>query len=111
MKVAVVGSRGFDDYGRLKAVLDGFNVTTIVSGGAKGADLLGERYADENNLEKLIFLPDWGTHGRAAGFVRNQDIIDNADMVVACWDGKSRGTRDSMKKTHQQKKNLMIIYF
>jgi hypothetical protein len=111
MKIAVVGSRTFNDYSRIKAVLDGFNISTIVSGGAKGADSLGERYANEKGLDKLIFLPDWDTHGKAAGFIRNTDIIENADMVVACWDGESRGTKDSMTKAHRLRKDLLILYF
>jgi len=111
MKVAVVGSRTFNDYRRLETILDGFKISTIVSGGANGADLLAERYANENGLEKLIFLPDYDTHGRAAPLIRNTDIVENADMVVSCWDGESRGTRDSMRKAHKLRKDLMIIYF
>lgn len=111
MKIGVVGSRTFKDYDRLKAVLDGLKPTTIVSGGANGADKLGERYADENGLNKIIHLPNWDKYGNSAGFRRNTDIINDSDMVIACWDGVSRGTRDSMGKAHKLKKDLYILYF
>lgn len=114
MKVAIIGSRTFDDYKELEATLDklsGFGFTTIVSGGARGADSLGERYADEKGLKKIIHLPDWDKHGKAAGFVRNVDIINDADFVIAFWDGKSRGTRHSIGLAHKTKKNLLIVHY
>jgi hypothetical protein len=112
VKVGVVGSREFDDYEQLEHVLNQLNnVTCIVSGGAKGADSLGEKYADENGLEKIIHLPDWDTHGKGAGFVRNTAIVRDADLVVAFWDGKSRGTRDTISKTFNSTVPLLIIHY
>ena len=110
MNVGIVGSRTFTDYQRLKEVCDDMLTSddVIVSGGAKGADSLGARYADENGLEKLIFLPDWDKHGRGAGFVRNKIIVENSELLIACWDGKSRGTADSIK--HAERKGIEIIY-
>jgi hypothetical protein len=115
MKVAVVGSRGFDDYKRLKHTLDsilaGSGFDTIVSGGARGADSLGARYADEKGIKKIIHLPDWEMHGKAAGFIRNKDIIDDADFIVACWDGVSRGTSNSLALAKEQKKDTLTLYY
>lgn len=115
MKVAVVGGRTFDDYKRLKRTLDsilvGIEFDTIVSGGARGADSLGARYADERGLKKIIHLPDWDTHGKAAGFIRNKDIVTDADMIVACWDGESRGTNNSIALAKEQKKDTLILYY
>ena len=111
MKVAVIGSRDFNDYERLKKVLNNINVTHIISGGARGADRLGERYADENGIPKTIYIPDWDKYGKGAGFIRNQLIIDDAELVVVFLDGKSNGTRDSMKKAHKQRKEIYILYF
>jgi predicted Rossmann fold nucleotide-binding protein DprA/Smf involved in DNA uptake len=68
MKVAVIGGRDFKDYELVKKTLSKLTITVIVSGGALGADLLAERYADENNIPKKIFLPDWKTYGKIAGF-------------------------------------------
>jgi hypothetical protein len=113
MKLAVIGSRGFNDYELLKLhlnnVIQNNRVTHIVSGGALGADSLAERFAKENNIETLIFLPDWKTHGKAAGFIRNKDIVSNADMVVAFWDGKSKGTKHSIDLANKSKTPLLIV--
>ncbi len=110
MNVGIVGSRTFTDYQKLKDWCDA-NLTpidVIVSGGANGADALGARYAEERGLKTLIFKPDWAKHGRGAGFVRNKTIVDNSDILVACWDGQSRGTANSIKLA--QKKGIEIFY-
>lgn len=111
MKVAVIGSRTFNDYGLVKETLTKLDITLLVSGGAKGADSLGERYAIENNITTLIFKPDWERHGRGAGMVRNTDIVKNSDIVVAFWDGSSKGTLDSIRKVEKLNKGLMIIKY
>ena len=109
MKVAVIGSRGFDDYEMVKNTLTLLEITLLVSGGAKGADSLGERYAKENNIEILIFKPDWEKHGKAAGMIRNTDIVNNADTIIAFWDGESKGTKDSITKAEKLGKPTIII--
>lgn len=99
MKVAVIGSRGFNDYEMVCNELNSIShkIDVIVSGGAKGADQLGEKWAIDNNKETLIFKPDWVKYGKGAGLIRNQDIIKNSDYVFAFWDGKSKGTESSIK--------------
>lgn len=111
MKVAVVGSRGFSDYKLLSETLDKIKITMIISGSAKGADTLGEQYAKENNIPTKIFYPDWEKHGKAAGMIRNTDIINEAELVVAFWDQKSNGTRDSIQKAEKAGKKILIITF
>ncbi|MBC8306892.1 MAG: DUF2493 domain-containing protein [Pelagibacterales bacterium] len=101
MKVAIIGSRGFDDYNLVEATMEefhstNFQTTTLVSGGAKGADRLGEKWANNHNIPTKIFLAEWDKYGRAAGFIRNKDIIANADYVIAFWDGESKGTKHSL---------------
>ena len=88
MNVAVVGSRTFDDYQILKQVLDELKISKIISGGARGADLLAEKYAKEFKLETKIFLLNWKKFGRGAGVIRNKDIVYYSNFVVAFWDGK-----------------------
>jgi hypothetical protein len=83
MKLAVVGSRDFTDYKMVKKELDKLNFDLMVSGGARGADSLGERYADEHGIETFIFKPDWTKHGKAAGMIRNKDIVDACDVLIA----------------------------
>ncbi|KMQ50663.1 Uncharacterized protein CHISP_2346 [Chitinispirillum alkaliphilum] len=98
-RIAVIGSRGFD-YSLLKETLDKEEIVKIVSGGAKGADSLAAQYARENNIELQEFLPDYKKHGRGAPLVRNKLIVDASNMVIAFWDGKSRGTKFTMVLEH-----------
>ena len=84
---------------------------TIVSGGANGADTLAKRYAIEHSLNYKEYLPDWKTYGKRAGFIRNQDIIDNSDFVFAFWDGASAGTKNSIDLAKLNKTPTLIIYF
>jgi hypothetical protein len=109
MKVAVIGSRDFNDYEEVKQTLLTINITLLVSGGAKGADSLGERYAKEHNIETKIFLPDWDKYGKKAGFLRNTDIINEAELIIAFWDGQSKGTKDSIDKAEKKGKKVVII--
>jgi len=108
MIIGVIGSRGFDDYQLLSSVLENYHIHAIVSGGAKGADSLAARYASENNIKLVEFLPDWSL-GLNAGFLRNQHIVDSSDMIIAFWDGVSGGTLDSIKKARKQKKKVVVI--
>lgn len=113
--VAVVGSRSFTNYELLKAKLDEIHASTpidcIVSGGARGADQLGERWAKENGVDTKIFYPEWKKFGRAAGPIRNKDIVDNAVLVLAFWNGTSTGTLSTIKLTEKAGKNLIIVGF
>jgi len=110
MNVAVVGSRSLVDYDLVEKVLMTIikpEVDTIVSGGATGADQLAEHFANDNLIAKIIHKPDYKQYGAGAPFIRNQLIIDDADMLVAFWDGVSNGTRDSIKKA--EKKGITVL--
>ena len=100
MKLSVVGSRTFNDYQILKNKLDEINkktkITLIISGSAKGADSLAEKWANENNIETKIYHPDWETYGKKAGIIRNKDIILNSDRMICFWDNTSKGTLHSI---------------
>lgn len=97
MITAVIGSRNFTDYKLLESTLESLpEITQIVSGGAKGADSLAKTYAEQHQLPLVIFKPDWKQYGKGAGIVRNRQIIDAAQMVVAFWDGVSKGTASSL---------------
>jgi hypothetical protein len=112
MKLAIIGSRTFNDYELLKTtILNKFEFSTIekiVSGGAKGADTLGERFAAEFNILFEVFPADWKKHGRAAGYIRNTTIIQSADTVIAFWDGTSRGTKHSIDLAKKLRKELFV---
>ncbi|MDC0367103.1 DUF2493 domain-containing protein [bacterium] len=120
-RLAIVGSRSFDDYALLKGTVDKFmtehaTVNTIVSGGAQGADTLGAKYAKECAVQLVEYLPDWKKHGRAAGMIRNGiirngTIIDNADYVIAFWDGSSRGTLNSISRAKKADNLYSVVKF
>ena len=83
----------------------------IISGGARGADRLAHIYAQENKLEEHICWPDWEKHGKAAGFIRNREIVDASDEILAFWDGKSRGTANTIAIAKRQHKTVIIIEY
>lgn len=91
MKVAVIGSRGLSvgDLGRYLPE----NTTEIVSGGAKGVDTSAREYALAHGIKLTEFLPEYTRFGRSAPLKRNITIIEYSDIVLAFWDGKSRGTK------------------
>ena len=113
MKIAVVGSRNFSNYQILKDTLDKYKnkCKLIISGGAKGADKLAEKYAEENGIETKIFKPDWKRYGKGAGLIRNKQIVENADLIIAFWDGKSKGTAHTITYAQKSGKQVEIILF
>jgi len=108
-KYAVIGSRTFDDYNLLEETLSDLYITELISGGAKGADALAEQYANKNGLLCTVFHANWKEYGRAAGPIRNSEIINAADKIVAFWDGQSKGTADSIKKVQRTNKEITIV--
>jgi hypothetical protein len=109
MKYAVVGSRLFNDYDLLRDELNTIdNITTIISGGAKGADTLAERYAREHRIELIVIRPDWSI-GISAGILRNKQIVDQCDYLIAFWDGKSKGTKSSIDFAKKLGKDVKIV--
>ncbi len=99
MKVAVIGSRGLhvENLGDYLPP----ETTEIVSGGARGVDVCAREYAQRHGLKLTEYLPEYSRYGRAAPLKRNITIIENADLVLAFWDGRSRGTKyviDNCKK-------------
>ena len=103
MRLAIVGSRSLFIDGLEKYIPVG--VTEIVSGGAKGIDSCAKKYAIAHKIKTKEFLPEYKKYGRAAPLKRNLEIIDYADMVIAFWDGKSKGTKyviDMCKKINKK---------
>jgi predicted Rossmann fold nucleotide-binding protein DprA/Smf involved in DNA uptake len=113
MKVAVVGSRTFNDYALMCQELGKIpqKGLVLVSGGAAGADQLAEQYAKEHKLKTIIHKPDWATYGKAAGMIRNTTIVADSDLVVAFWDGISKGTLNTIKTAQKAGKAVAIIKF
>jgi len=97
MRLAIVGCRNFADYDVFVAEVNAYDFSEIVSGGCHGTDKLAERYAREEGIPIAIFYPDWDRYGLAAGPIRNRQIVEYADAVLAFWDGRSRGTKSSIE--------------
>lgn len=76
----------------------GFDVGEVVSGTARGADHAGELWAEANDVPVEEFPANWDEHGNAAGPIRNSEMAQYADQLIALWDGKSSGTRDMIEK-------------
>lgn len=112
MKVIIAGGRDFNDYKHLSEVLDHLKKPfDVVCGEAKGADSLGKRYAKEHELTVHSFPADWDTHGKSAGYKRNEQMADFADACIAFWDGQSRGTKHTIDiATRKGLKCLVVKY-
>lgn len=100
MRVAVVGSRGLS-VPNLEEYLPP-ETAEIVSGGARGVDTSAREYAVANGIKLTEYLPDYGRYGRRAPLVRNITIIENADLVVAFWDGYSHGTKFVIEESRKR---------
>jgi hypothetical protein len=89
VKTIIAGSRNIVEYQALLDAIEasGFEITEVVSGGARGVDSLGERYAKEKGISLKIFPADWESHGRKAGIMRNTEMAHYADALIAVWDG------------------------
>lgn len=107
MRVAVVGSRSIEVV-NLKRFLPK-DTTEIISGGAKGVDTQAREYALAHNIKLTEFLPEYKKYGRAAPLKRNITIIENADFVVAFWDGVSRGTKFVIEECEKRGKPIKVF--
>ncbi|MBR0419588.1 MAG: DUF2493 domain-containing protein [Erysipelotrichaceae bacterium] len=112
-KVIIAGTRYFNNYELLRKTCDeilaGKSDIVIVSGRATGADILGERYATEKGNRVIRFLPDWNKYGKAAGPIRNKQMAEASDTLIAFWDGKSRGTKSMIDLARQNRLNVHAI--
>ena len=114
-RVIIAGGRDFDDYELLKKKCDQLFSerwpTAIVCGEARGADSLGKRYANERDIPAMSFPADWDLYGKRAGYIRNKEMADNADALIAFWDGESRGTANMIQLARQANLPCRIVYY
>ena len=115
-KVVIGGCRDYIDYVFFKSRLDEIlkdekEEIVIISGHCSGVDLMGERYAEENGFRVKLFFPEWKKYGRAAGPIRNKKMVECADLVIAFWDGKSKGTRSLIEYAQNDEKETVVIKF
>lgn len=101
MRVIIAGSRTITDYSIVcRAIFIALwnwqkeysDVTEVLSGSARGVDRLGEQWARKNGKQLLLYPANWDKYGKRAGYLRNIEMANYADMLIAIWDGKSKGT-------------------
>lgn len=124
MKLAIVGSRNLTNEqeiriegiiehvvrGLYKDSTDMHTQCQIVSGGAKGVDSVAKTMAGYFEVPYIEFLPDWDKHGKSAGLIRNKQIVNECDKLIAFWDGESRGTQHSINLAKEAGKLLAVFY-
>ena len=115
LQVAVAGSRGFNGYGLAKRtllnVLYHYRTFDIISGHVVGAGRLGERFAEEYSVDYKVFMPEWDKYGKSAGIIRNEEMANLADILIAFWDGESAGTRHMIKCTGKLDKPIYVYNY
>jgi hypothetical protein len=112
-KWIVAGTRTFQNYPLLCKELDKIReqIGEVVCGEARGADMLGNTYAYDNDIKVKGFPADWEHDGKAAGFIRNEKMAAYADKAIVFWDGKSVGSKDIIDRMEKLGKEVRVIYY
>ena len=115
IKITVGGCRDFNDSEYIFKCLDEYieelcdEEIIIISGHCSGVDTAAEKYASLKGFKTMIFPAEWEKYGKAAGPIRNKQMVEAADVVIAFWDGKSRGTKSLIDLAKKSDKNLTIF--
>lgn len=117
-KVIIAGGRDFLDYNLLREKVDKILIDkrlthkiVIISGCARGADTLALRYASENVLDVEEYPAEWDKYGKKAGYMRNVEMAENADALIAFWDGESKGTKHMIDIATNKKIGIRVINY
>jgi len=114
-KVIVAGGRDFSDISKMTRTLDSLlrnkEAVEIVSGCARGADMLGQHYANDRNYPFSTFPADWDKYGKSAGYRRNAEMAEYADALVAFWDGESRGTKHMIDLANKNGLEVRVVSY
>lgn len=110
MKVIIAGSRDITDLNIVREAVkrSRFPVSEILSGCARGVDVLGEIVASELNVPVMRFPARWDEHGKRAGYIRNEEMAASGEALVAIWDGKSKGTGHMIDIAKKKKLNVYV---
>lgn len=120
IRVLIAGSRDFNDFELLEKAVKHYlkqyglhrQDIEVVSGGARGADKLGEQFANKYNIKLTIFPADWNTYGKSAGYIRNEQMIKyigDTGIVFAFWDSQSHGTVHIIKLANKYNIKVHVI--
>jgi hypothetical protein len=115
MKVIIAGGRDFMEYELLyescRRIFENREIREIVSGCAKGADRVGEKYAEFNKIPIKKFPAEWDKYGKSAGYRRNKEMADYSDVLVAFWNGESKGTKHMIDLATANKLEVHVIKY
>lgn len=117
LNLIIAGGREFNDVDLMYATLEPFRtqIDEVVSGHARGADKMGEMWAHEHNIPVKLFPAQWNIGGgkvdKMAGFKRNKDMAKYGTMLIAFWDGQSRGTGHMIRTMYEFGKPVKIIHY
>lgn len=113
MKVIVAGSREFNNekfiFKKLDELLKQYQDIEIVEGACRGVDLIARKYAINNDLSLKEFPAQWNTYGKAAGGIRNDQMAKYADVLIAFYDGSSKGTSNMIKAAKRENLDVHIV--
>ena len=111
MRVIIAGPRDYYNRETVAAAIKSapFTITEVVSGGARGVDKMGEVYADACKIPLKQFIADWVQFGKPAGPIRNAEMADYADALIAVWDAKSTGTRNMIENMNRRGKPVHLF--
>ncbi len=112
MRVLIAGSRDYPNLFEVSAYVRDLPVgDTVIVGGARGVDTAAEEAAETRpDLGLAVYVADWDTYGRAAGYRRNAEMVKHADRVVVFWDGQSRGSKHTIDLTLEARKDLEVHF-
>lgn len=117
-RVIIAGTRSFNDYELLRDSCNNLlsekqrtHTVVVISGTARGADQMGERYARERGFQLRRFPADWELYGKSAGHIRNAKMADNADALIAFWDGESKGTKNMIDNARRKGLAVRVIQY
>ena len=117
-KLIVAGGRDFDNYAQLSEELTHLangiyasHAVSIVSGLARGADSIGRRFALSNDVKCYDFPAEWNKYGNSAGFIRNEQMGNFSDGLLAFWDGKSAGTKNMIHYMRRLGKPVHVVMY
>ena len=113
MKYIIAGGRDFNNIYIMAQALDPFeeDITEVVSGTARGADVTGEQWARARDIPIKRFEPNWEQYGKSAGFIRNSEMGAYADAAICFWNGKSAGTKHMIQTMKFQHKPYYVFNY
>lgn len=110
MRIAIIGSRDYPDLEQVRRYVATLPPDAIIlTGGAHGVDKVAEQEARRHGLQCAVFIAEWDAQGKIANLRRNREIVEHCDMLVAFWDGRSRGTAETIRLAEDMGKPVEVF--